>query len=856
MAFSWYKTVTVDHTKVPSTQTDFPVLVSVTDADLKTVGNGGYVQNSSGYDVGFYADSGLTTKLDWETERYIETTGEVIYWVRIASLSGSSDTVFYMAFGDASITTDQSNKTGVWDSGYVMVQHLPDGTTLSATDSTSYANNGTLENSPTATTGKIDGAANLVAASSQDIKIPFAASLDVSAITLSAWIKTSNSSDINQIITADNYPVARKYQFRKNGYALQFIPFVGGGPLFIDGGTNVSTNTWRYVVATIDGSYMRLYVDGVSDASPVSSGGGLDSTSQDVYIGADHNNGAPQNFWDGVLDECRISNIARSSDWITTEFNNQNSPSTFESFGAKTSVGGGVTVSVSGQSSTASQGTVASARTTQLAGSFVAPAHGTLTPDRTVSISGQAGTASQGALAPSHANDLTGFALAVSQGTITATAGGNVSVSLSGLGTASSPGTLGSSRTVSATGNSASVSCGTLAPAASSTLNGGSTTTSLGSVVRALSAGLTGLASTIAQGTVTAGSGVTVALSGQAAGAAGGSVLASLGVALPGSATASAQGSVALGNGVGITGQQLASAQGAIALQRALQLAGTALALGQGNVTATAGGNVSVGISGLALAAAAGTLTRSSSASLAGSAASVAAGVVALQKAFNLLGMPATVTQGSVTYQEGQNVTVNLLGLASAMAAGGLLPELARQLAGQAAAAGAGEIRPVVPPVGGNPSPAPSLNGTFASQNPWRSKVIESAPAGRAGENGCVMGRFAWLAEDGTVTNARLSPTDVLAFVLTQPSGYRSVYWSDGRAVLRPGCPVTLMASGDFWTIFEHGAMQGAQVYADKVTGKPMSGYSAGSEATPWRVVTSAKPGKPTVISTSSAIGQ
>jgi len=50
--------MTVNHTLVPGTQSNFTVLVSVTDPALKTVANGGHVANANGYDIGFYADSG------------------------------------------------------------------------------------------------------------------------------------------------------------------------------------------------------------------------------------------------------------------------------------------------------------------------------------------------------------------------------------------------------------------------------------------------------------------------------------------------------------------------------------------------------------------------------------------------------------------------------------------------------------------------------------------------------------------------------------------------------------------------------------------------------------------------------
>ncbi len=44
-------------------------------------------------------------------------------------------------------------------------------------------------------------------------------------------------------------------------------------------------------------------------------------------------------YFRGYFDEARVSNTARSADWILTEYRNQSSPSTFLSAGAE---GGGV----------------------------------------------------------------------------------------------------------------------------------------------------------------------------------------------------------------------------------------------------------------------------------------------------------------------------------------------------------------------------------------------------------------------------------------------------------------------------------------------------------------------------------
>ena len=41
-----------------------------------------------------------------------------------------------------------------------------------------------------------------------------------------------------------------------------------------------------------------------------------------------------ENF-SGILDEARLSNVARSADWIATEYNNQSSPATFYALGGE-----------------------------------------------------------------------------------------------------------------------------------------------------------------------------------------------------------------------------------------------------------------------------------------------------------------------------------------------------------------------------------------------------------------------------------------------------------------------------------------------------------------------------------------
>jgi len=116
---AWYngawtnrRKITINHLKVASgvDLLNFPMLMSVTDAELKTVGSGGKVGKSDGTDILFTAGDG-TTKLNHELESYSGSAGSTAAWVRIPSVSASVDTVVYVYFGNTA-AADQQNKTG------------------------------------------------------------------------------------------------------------------------------------------------------------------------------------------------------------------------------------------------------------------------------------------------------------------------------------------------------------------------------------------------------------------------------------------------------------------------------------------------------------------------------------------------------------------------------------------------------------------------------------------------------------------------------------------------------------------------------------------------------------------------
>jgi len=117
------------------------------------------------------------------------------------------------------------------------------------------------------------------------------------------------------------------------GFALQATSI----PISIDGlgSTTMSTGTWYYytLVFTGTGSVgLKGYVNAVANGN-TTSGGNLEADTVTAYIGQTPRNSG--DFWNGSIDEVHISNTGRSADWITTEYNNQSAPGTFQTLGSE-----------------------------------------------------------------------------------------------------------------------------------------------------------------------------------------------------------------------------------------------------------------------------------------------------------------------------------------------------------------------------------------------------------------------------------------------------------------------------------------------------------------------------------------
>ncbi len=349
--WSFRQKITIDSSMVPGDLSNFPVLVDVTNTNL-IASPGGNVGKLNGGDI-LFTNSNGTIKLDHEIESYNNATGALVAWVEVPAVWSTADTVFYMYYGNAG-AADQWNVNGTWDEGgannFLMVQHLQE---ISGThfDSTVNGNDGTAFGGVTQNAlGQINGADEFDGLDDyiaiQNLNYNTAGQID--KLTVCAWFNTSlgggGSFDNWAIVDFDRSDYYNFFIYGDTGE----IGFSTGGTGIVDmqGNTPANDGFWHYGCVVFDSSLVNdkmIYLDGgldaQQDAYTIGTNLGTGNTrygfigdgSEAIVFDGDRNG----LYYEGFIDEFRISNTARTPDWIETSFNNQDDPSSFLSFDAQ-----------------------------------------------------------------------------------------------------------------------------------------------------------------------------------------------------------------------------------------------------------------------------------------------------------------------------------------------------------------------------------------------------------------------------------------------------------------------------------------------------------------------------------------
>ncbi len=342
----WYNTdwlkrieITVDKDKVSGSDdiTNFPIyldLAELPEAFFTSV-------RSDGGDI-------RITTYDGETEVPREVvsidTGEEEGEVHFkGTLSHENVTKFYVYYGNATATNHADNATygaeNVWDSNYKGVWHKKNLSATTIKDSTENGNTGTKKDTdePAETTGKIGHGQEYDGGNPDHITVTNSASLNsLSDFTIGGWIQffslTSDAGWVRFLSKGGN----TWSMYQHNGamaiyHGQEINPSVG-----------TQTNTWYHFYWTKSGNALKLFIDNVERYSTTTTKDF--SNTSTLAFGrnsaglTDGGEGGGQDEFNGIMAEIRISNTARTSDYITTEYNNQNDPGTFYNIGVEEGV--------------------------------------------------------------------------------------------------------------------------------------------------------------------------------------------------------------------------------------------------------------------------------------------------------------------------------------------------------------------------------------------------------------------------------------------------------------------------------------------------------------------------------------
>jgi hypothetical protein len=333
LGFHYFKEISIDHQQVTTNLTNFPLLLSINDPDLT-------ICQPTGNDIVFYDKLG-ENQLDHEIEKFDKTTGELIAWIRIPQLSNSIDTDIRMYYNNSN-AIDTENKEGVFVI-YSGVYHLHDDFKDSSSNQNTGTNFGSNDVSGKFGDGQLfDGVDDYVTLGDQ-------LEWKTNTGTISAWIQHDGTEDPppgqhNVVLSGGSTKSNLQY------WMVTTVPNDPNSAAYAYGGANrgywsgindMQSNSWHHLVWRCNGRTTEFYYDGVNQGSITNDVGTSNGIWFDDWTGINRFDigmmyqQAYYGYFDGNLDEIRITQTPLNESWVLTEYQNQKSPSTFYSISTK-----------------------------------------------------------------------------------------------------------------------------------------------------------------------------------------------------------------------------------------------------------------------------------------------------------------------------------------------------------------------------------------------------------------------------------------------------------------------------------------------------------------------------------------
>ena len=282
-----------------------------------------------------------TTQCYAEIEDFDVADEEVWYWVKVPVISSTDDAILYLYYDSSQADnssfigdTTETAARNVWDSNFVMVQHMAQNPTGTMTDSTANATDTTASNSFEAA-DSIDGLIGKAISgdgSAESFDLPTTGILEVSPYTLEVILQKDTQATTGRIMCY----LPKNAHADGRGWSIAATS--GGIVSTVKGSADASWEGLTSITAIDNGQYHHiavrfeadtlfdLLINGTiedSETAPeladvvYTNGAGTSPPWKDSRIFCQvSTGGGDEGFMDGKIDEIRISDTVRSQSWV------------------------------------------------------------------------------------------------------------------------------------------------------------------------------------------------------------------------------------------------------------------------------------------------------------------------------------------------------------------------------------------------------------------------------------------------------------------------------------------------------------------------------------------------------------
>jgi hypothetical protein len=274
----------------------------------------------NGEDIRFANAAG--THLPYQIELWDSAGASAAVWVCVDQILGNNAAQYIRMHWGRPAAADSSSGANVFNNGFTGVWHLGEAGNDNAgnyRDATANANHCTGTGMlPTSQVSGVIGKGVSLDGGSEYLVSSKTSGITGNAVrTISFWVNMPDTRQSGIVVLGTNVNSGQYGAFVRNG--AWFLWGFGGGNDWVPGGTPaVGTNL--FVAIVNNGTMSHWYVNGVEVGTGFTHT--YATTNTPVTLGLENDMGT-LSYYCGTLDEVEITNVARSTDWLTLAYRNQ-----------------------------------------------------------------------------------------------------------------------------------------------------------------------------------------------------------------------------------------------------------------------------------------------------------------------------------------------------------------------------------------------------------------------------------------------------------------------------------------------------------------------------------------------------